>query len=257
MSNASRKQRGHETQNAVAAYFRDHGWPHAESAGAGRQGVDVLGLAGISCEVKARRQLALPAWLRQAATSPGLPVVVHRPDGMGPATIDDWPATMRLADLTRYSERRATSDRAHDRHHADRGYPRRARLAAAMRILRARAPPSHASRSVDRLAHRAPPCDLQLFLEATGHSPVRAVLGPPLPGQGSDAVRPGLPIQGFSSRHRAPRRARMRKRQDRTYPYIYAGYDPDDDLPHGRWVPDHRGILRWHPATTTVKDARR
>ena len=49
----------------------------------------------------------------------------------------------------------------------------------------------------------------------------------------------------------------MRKRQDRTYPYIYAGYDPDDDLPHGRWVPDHRGILRWHPATTTVKDARR
>ena len=66
MSNASRKQRGHETQNAVAAYFRDHGWPHAETAGAGRQGVDVLGLAGISCEVKARRQLALPAWLRQA-----------------------------------------------------------------------------------------------------------------------------------------------------------------------------------------------
>ena len=49
----------------------------------------------------------------------------------------------------------------------------------------------------------------------------------------------------------------VRKRQDRTYPYIYAGYDPDDDLPHGRWVPDHRGILRWHPATTTVKDARR
>ena len=49
----------------------------------------------------------------------------------------------------------------------------------------------------------------------------------------------------------------MRKRQDRTYPYIYAGDDPDDDLPDGPWAPDHRGILRWHPATTTVKDARR
>ncbi len=100
MSNASRRQRGHETQNAVARYFKAAGWEHAESAGAGRAGVDVLGLAGISVEVKARRQLALPAWLRQARQSPGLPVVVHRPDGMGPGTVDDWPATMRLADLT-------------------------------------------------------------------------------------------------------------------------------------------------------------
>ena len=100
MSNASRKARGAETQNAVARYFKDHGWPYAESAGAGRSGVDVLGLAGISVEVKARRQLALPAWLRQARQSPGLPIVVHRPDGMGPGTVDDWPATMRLADLT-------------------------------------------------------------------------------------------------------------------------------------------------------------
>lgn len=97
---ATRKRRGSETQNCVAAWFADHGWPHAESAGAGRTGVDVLGLAGISCEVKARRGFSPLAWIRQARQQPGLPLVVHRPDGMGPATVADWPVTMRLEDVT-------------------------------------------------------------------------------------------------------------------------------------------------------------
>ena len=100
-SRKSARARGNETQNLVAAAFRDAGWLHAESAGSGRNGRDVLGVAGVSVEVKARRDLALPAWLRQAARSEGLPVVVHRPDGFGPASIDDWPATLRLADLLR------------------------------------------------------------------------------------------------------------------------------------------------------------
>ena len=26
-------------------------------------------------------------------------MVDHRPDGMGPARVEDWPATLRLADL--------------------------------------------------------------------------------------------------------------------------------------------------------------
>lgn len=99
MTAASRRQRGGDTQNLATEYFRKHGWPHAQSAGAGRAGVDILGLAGLSVEVKSRRRLDLPAWLRQAAKQPGVPIVVHRPDGMGPASIDDWPATMRLADL--------------------------------------------------------------------------------------------------------------------------------------------------------------
>lgn len=99
-TNASRKRRGADTQNAVAAWFRGHGWPHAESAGAGRPGVDVLGLPGLSVEVKARRDFSPLAWIRQARQQPGIPIVVHRPDGMGPATVEDWPVTMRLADLT-------------------------------------------------------------------------------------------------------------------------------------------------------------
>ncbi len=96
----SRRRRGSETQNAVAAWFAGHGWPHAESAGAGRPGVDVLGLAGISCEVKARRGFSPLAWIRQARQQPGLPLVVHRPDGLGTASVADWPVTMRLEDVT-------------------------------------------------------------------------------------------------------------------------------------------------------------
>ena len=95
-----RRRRGLQTQNLVAEWFRGLGWPHAESAGSGRKGVDVLGLPGLACEVKARRELRLVAWLRQARTTPGVSFVVHRPDGMGPQAIAEWPVTMRLADFT-------------------------------------------------------------------------------------------------------------------------------------------------------------
>ena len=97
---ASRKKRGAETQEAVARWLREHGWPFAESAGAGRPGIDITGTPGLAVEVKARREFSPLAWVRQASTRPGLPFVVHRPDGLGPARVADWPVTMRLADFT-------------------------------------------------------------------------------------------------------------------------------------------------------------
>jgi hypothetical protein len=97
---ASRKRRGSETQATVAQWFQVNGWPYAESAGAGRTGSDVTGIPGLACEVKARRDLNLLAWLRQAAAGEGLPFVVHRPDGMGLAAVASWPVTMRLEDFT-------------------------------------------------------------------------------------------------------------------------------------------------------------
>jgi hypothetical protein len=103
MSSPHRKRRGAETVAAVALWFRNYGWPYAEPVGAGRAGVDVTGMPGIALEVKARRDLQLSAWLRQATKTNrngGIPVVIHRPDGAGPAHIADWPATMRLEDLT-------------------------------------------------------------------------------------------------------------------------------------------------------------
>lgn len=94
----SRKRRGAETQRAVATYMAAHGWPYATDAGAGRNGSDILGVPGLAIEVKARRDLNLTAWLRQASAENGLPIVIHRPDGFGPGAIADWPVTFRLAD---------------------------------------------------------------------------------------------------------------------------------------------------------------
>ncbi len=96
-----RKVRGAETQRVVARYFAEHGWPYATDAGAGRPGRDVLGMPGLAVEVKARRSYDPLAWLRQAAATANgdLPLVVHRPDGMGPASVAEWPVTMRLADV--------------------------------------------------------------------------------------------------------------------------------------------------------------
>lgn len=97
MSNQSRKSRGMETQKLVAEALRDM-FPYAESAGSGRPGRDILGAVGLAIEVKARRGLDVPAWLRQAvkeADKTGdLPLLIWRPDGMGPQTVDLWPMTI-------------------------------------------------------------------------------------------------------------------------------------------------------------------
>ena len=99
MASQSRKHRGLRTQLLTANYFKDNGWPFAESTGPGRSGVDVTGLPGISMEVKARADLNPMAWVRQAQQSPGLPLVCFRPNGMGETTVASWPCIVRLEDL--------------------------------------------------------------------------------------------------------------------------------------------------------------
>jgi hypothetical protein len=100
MSTQSRKARGMQTQLAVAHWFQGHGFPDADSAGAGRPGKDITHMPGLACEVKARRELRLNEWLKQADRDDGLPFVVHRPDGMGLASVGRWPTTLRLCDAT-------------------------------------------------------------------------------------------------------------------------------------------------------------
>ena len=98
-----RKHRGMESQRVVAEYLRQW-WPYAEPAGAGRSGTAVLGLIGIDVEVKARRDLDPTGTLRQQmnrAKEGVIPVAVIRPDGYGPARIDEWPAVMPLSVLAR------------------------------------------------------------------------------------------------------------------------------------------------------------
>ena len=94
-----RKRRGYESQRIVADYLREHGWPYAEPAGAGRPGTDVTGIVGVDVEVKARRDLDLNAVTRQIQArlrSDCIGLGVIRPDGYGPATVASWPVVMTL-----------------------------------------------------------------------------------------------------------------------------------------------------------------
>lgn len=101
MSNGSRKARGMRSQLVVAKWFAGNGFPWAESTGAGRSGSDITGMPGLAVEVKARRDFAPLAWLRQARTgSAGVPFVVFRCDGQGEANVGEWGALLRLDDLT-------------------------------------------------------------------------------------------------------------------------------------------------------------
>jgi hypothetical protein len=99
------RARGNRLQNALAAYLAAW-WPHAESAGAGRNGTDVLGTPGVVWECKTaaefKRDFRPAQWVAQAKMHalcrcnpichPGcdgatgnVPVVVYFPPGIGEA----------------------------------------------------------------------------------------------------------------------------------------------------------------------------
>lgn len=99
MARNYRKERGRETEHITAQHLTQNGFPHAQPVGAGRSGTDITGTPGINWEIKARRALNLGADLRQVAKhGNGLGILVIRLDGMGPASIADWPMAMRLSD---------------------------------------------------------------------------------------------------------------------------------------------------------------
>lgn len=96
MSSSYRRQRGNDSQNAVAAMFARSGWQHAESAGSGRRGTDVTNVPGWAIEVKAWAGPKILAGLRQHQARKAMVALVLRLDGTGPATVERWPALMRL-----------------------------------------------------------------------------------------------------------------------------------------------------------------
>ena len=97
-----RKHRGMRTQQLVAEWLADRGWPFAQSAGAGRSGADVTGTPDVCVEVKARANLDPLAWVKQAEKSADgrLPFAVVRCNGQGEADPGQWVAFLRLSDLT-------------------------------------------------------------------------------------------------------------------------------------------------------------
>jgi hypothetical protein len=79
-----RKHRGYRTQKVIAEYLKQW-WKYADTAGAGRQGEDILNIPTISIEVKARADFQPLAWIKQAATNANgkMPMVIMRCNGQG------------------------------------------------------------------------------------------------------------------------------------------------------------------------------
>lgn len=96
----SRKHRGYATERLVSERVRDL-WPFNHVVRG--QGPDLTETPGYSVEIKARRGLNLPDWMRQAArhsaSHGGIPLLILRLDGQGPTTVDDFPVVLRLGDF--------------------------------------------------------------------------------------------------------------------------------------------------------------
>lgn len=97
-SSQSRKRRGRETELLAARYLAENGWPYAMPTGAGASGIDITGTPGLAWEVKARTGFDPMANLRQAVRNAGdgMPLVLLRPNGVGPAQIGIWPVFTTL-----------------------------------------------------------------------------------------------------------------------------------------------------------------
>lgn len=99
MTSQHRKHRGYKSQAIVADYLKAHGWPYAESTGAGRQGSDITGTPAIDWEVKARADFNPQAALKQLydRNKPEtLAIAVLRPNGYGEASVGKWAAVVPL-----------------------------------------------------------------------------------------------------------------------------------------------------------------
>jgi hypothetical protein len=94
-----RKHRGYRTQKVIAEYLKQW-WVYADTAGAGRQGEDILNIPTLSIEVKARSDFQPLAWIKQAASNANgkLPIVIMRCNGQG-EDVGQYLAFMRVDDL--------------------------------------------------------------------------------------------------------------------------------------------------------------
>lgn len=102
MPSQSRKHRGYRSQKVVAMYLAEHGFPYAESTGAGRPGTDITGTVGIDWEVKARKDFSPSATIKQLKdrhNGKDLPVAVLRLNGQGEANVGEWVTLLRLEDF--------------------------------------------------------------------------------------------------------------------------------------------------------------
>jgi hypothetical protein len=105
-----RKHRGYRTQKVIAEYLKQW-WAYADTAGAGRQGEDILNIPTISIEVKARSDFQPLAWIKQAEANSNhkLPLVIMRCNGQG-EDVGQYLAFIRVKDLMPILHQAAPSD---------------------------------------------------------------------------------------------------------------------------------------------------
>lgn len=88
-----RVQRGRGSEEIVAQWYRERGWPRAERVPASIRGKDIRHMKGLAPEVKARADFNPLAWTRQAVKNADydeMPFVVMRCNGQGEAQIGEW-----------------------------------------------------------------------------------------------------------------------------------------------------------------------
>lgn len=96
----SRQRRGRDSEIRLAEWLREQGWVNARHNDPYAPGPDIDGVPGYSIEVKSRRGLDLPGWLRQAERQGReTPLLIVRGNGQGVARIHEWAAVMRLGHL--------------------------------------------------------------------------------------------------------------------------------------------------------------
>ena len=105
-----RKHRGYRTQKVIADYLKQF-WAYADTAGAGRQGEDILNIPTVSIEVKARADFQPLAWIKQAEANANgkLPMVIMRCNGQG-EDVGEYLAFARVKDLMPILASAAPSD---------------------------------------------------------------------------------------------------------------------------------------------------
>lgn len=102
MSSQHRKHRGYASQRIVADYLKAHGFPFAESTGAGRQGSDITGTPCIDWEIKARTNFDPAGTIKQLAArnkDGTIGLAVLRLNGQGEASVEQWVGVLPLSVL--------------------------------------------------------------------------------------------------------------------------------------------------------------
>lgn len=97
MGGAMSRRKGAKAENEVVKWLQTNGHPHAERRGAGFEAADIIGIPGVTIEVKNQAKMELAGWVDQLvdemdADDNRIGVVVHKRRGR--TDVGGWYATL-------------------------------------------------------------------------------------------------------------------------------------------------------------------